>query len=210
MAETAVITPTLPQGSLKSAFAKLDDELLAASQPGSPSMSATKPTSQPDMPSPLAISSSTPTSQPAAAAAAAATTTSARAPKPAEAVLTILTTPNPSEATLASITTSDVTFICPHWNIPESQKRSRRHSNVAHTGAAALAETFTLMRQHRRGLKFDVETSFASGAGGEDVAVFGRVQWESEEYARRVQMPFAVWAKVGREGRVEFMQLIAE
>lgn len=67
------------------------------------------------------------------------------------------------------------------------------------------------MRQYRRGLKFDVETSFASGAAGsEDVAVFGRVQWDSEEFARRVQMPFAVWAKVNREGKVEFMELIAE
>lgn len=66
------------------------------------------------------------------------------------------------------------------------------------------------MRRHRPGLKFDVETSFASGAGGEDVAVFGHVQWDSEEYARRLRMPFAVWAKVNQEGKVEFMELIAE
>ena len=63
------------------------------------------------------------------------------------------------------------------------------------------------MRQHRAGLKFDVETSFANG---EDVAVFGRVQWESAHLHRRIQMPFAVWAKVNGEGRVEFMQIVGE
>ena len=63
------------------------------------------------------------------------------------------------------------------------------------------------MRQHRSGLKFDVETSFANG---EDVAVFGRVQWESAHLHRRIQMPFAVWAKVDGRGRVEFMQIVGE
>lgn len=71
------------------------------------------------------------------------------------------------------------------------------------------------MRQHRRGLKFDVETNFGSGdrtgkGGEQDVAVFGQVQWDSEEFGRRVQMPFAVWAKVDGGGRVGFMELIAE
>jgi hypothetical protein len=68
------------------------------------------------------------------------------------------------------------------------------------------------MRQHRHGLSFDAETSFASG---EDVAVFGHVQWESGLLGRRVRMPFAVWAKVVRSAdgggeRVEFMQIIGE
>jgi hypothetical protein len=69
------------------------------------------------------------------------------------------------------------------------------------------------MRQHRQNLSFEIETSFASG---EDVAVFGHVQWESGLLGRRVRMPFAVWAKVVRSGngdlgeRVEFMQIVGE
>jgi hypothetical protein len=66
------------------------------------------------------------------------------------------------------------------------------------------------MREHRHGLLFDAETSFASG---EDVAVFGHVQWESGLLGRRVRMPFAVWAKVtsGVDGeKVEFMQIVGE
>lgn len=64
------------------------------------------------------------------------------------------------------------------------------------------------MRLHRSGLKFDVDHSF--GSGGDDFAVFGHVQWESKHLGRRVQMPFAVWAKVNAEGRVEFMQIVGE
>ena len=64
------------------------------------------------------------------------------------------------------------------------------------------------MRRHRAGLKFDVETSFSNG--DEDVAVFGHVQWESAHLGRRVRMPFAVWAKVNGEGRVEFLQIVGE
>lgn len=94
--------------------------------------------------------------------------------------------------------------------MPESEKRSRRHSSVAHTGAEAIAKTLKDMRQHRRELKFDVEKAFSSGGEGEDVAVFGRARYESDELARRVQVPFAVWAKLSREGRVEFMELIGE
>lgn len=63
------------------------------------------------------------------------------------------------------------------------------------------------MQLHRKGLKFDVETSFGQG---EDSAVFGHVQWESEHLGRRVQMPFAVWAKVNKEGKVEFLQIVGE
>lgn len=63
------------------------------------------------------------------------------------------------------------------------------------------------MRRHRSGLKFDVETSFSQG---EDVAVFGQVQYESKHLSRRVQLPFAVWGKVNGEGRVEFFQIVAE
>jgi hypothetical protein len=73
------------------------------------------------------------------------------------------------------------------------------------------------MRQHRAGLEFEVETSFASGSSGEgsenkpqDVAVFGQVQWQSEHLGRRVRVPFAVWAKVDGRGRVEFMQIVGE
>jgi hypothetical protein len=63
------------------------------------------------------------------------------------------------------------------------------------------------MRRHRPGHKFFVETSFASR---EDVAVFGTVTWESAHLERRVQMPFAVWAKVDGIGRVEFIQIVGE
>lgn len=63
------------------------------------------------------------------------------------------------------------------------------------------------MRRHRKGLKFEIEHSFASG---EDVAVFGRATYESVAMGRAAQPSFAVWAKVGKEGRVETVQLIGE
>lgn len=91
--------------------------------------------------------------------------------------------------------------------MPEPAKQNRRHSHVAHTGPEAIAKFFSEMRQHRKGLKFDIETAFGQG---EDSAVFGHVQWESEHLGRRVQMPFAVWAKVNKEGRVEYLQIVGE
>ncbi|KAM0711610.1 hypothetical protein Q7P35_000977 [Cladosporium inversicolor] len=212
MASTATMTSSLPQGSLKLAFSKLDDDIyasLADSQPGSPSLGATKLPSQPsEIPSPL---SSHPTSsQPTSARPAVPTSNPKQHDSRTSPVLTLLTTPNLTAEEISHLTTSDATFLCPHWNIPESKKHSRRHSSQAHTGPGAIAQTFADMRQHRSGLKFEIETSFTSGDGGEDVAVFGHVQWESAHLRRRVRMPFAVWAKVKAQGRVEFMQIVGE
>jgi hypothetical protein len=107
MASTATMTSSLPQGSLKLAFAKLDDDIynsLAASQPASPSLGATKLHSQPVGENTTQLSSqptSAPTSKPKAAT-----------PSP---VLNLLTTPNLSATQIAPLTTSDATFLCPHW-----------------------------------------------------------------------------------------------
>jgi hypothetical protein len=112
MASTATMTSSLPQGSLKLAFAKLDDDIyasLADSQPGSPALGATKLSSQPaDLPSPL---SSHPTSQPISAPAPTSTPKSSKTSP----VLTLLTTPDLSTEEITPLTTSDATFLCPHW-----------------------------------------------------------------------------------------------
>lgn len=116
MAETAVISPSIPQGSMKSAFAKLDEELLAASTPGSPAMSPVNTTSQSDIiPSPLA--SKHPTSSPSSNIIS---STSSANKSPQDSVLDLLTTPNPSASVIAPLTTEDATLLCPHWYVYDS------------------------------------------------------------------------------------------
>lgn len=114
-------------------------------------------------------------------------------------------------ATIPTLVTPDATFICPSWNqasAPSSPTspsfNHRRHSSQAHTGPAAIAETFKAMRRHRRGLSFAIENSISQG---EDVACFGKASWESE--GRVCEVSFAVWAKV-EGGKVGFMQLVGE
>lgn len=110
MAETAVIAPSLPAGSLRSTLTKLDDELLAASAPGSPALSPTKPSTPADIPSQLP---SQPTSQPTSAP-------STTKQNPSTPVLALLTHPNPTASSIAPLATSDATFLCPHWFVPSS------------------------------------------------------------------------------------------
>jgi hypothetical protein len=121
MASTATITPSLTPGALKSAFAKLDDDLfnsLAASQPGSPSLGATKISPQPpDTSSHLTSLSQQPQQKhqqtPTSAPTSSPLTTSK--PKLSSAVLALLTTPNMTASSIEPLITPDAMLLCPHW-----------------------------------------------------------------------------------------------
>jgi hypothetical protein len=120
MTSTATITPSFPPGSLKSAFAKLDDDLfnsLAASQPGSPSLGATKLSSQlPDTSShPMSLLQQQQPQQNHHQTPTSAPNPSISKPKASEAVLALLTTPNMTADSIAPLITSDAMLLCPHW-----------------------------------------------------------------------------------------------
>jgi hypothetical protein len=121
MASTTTMTSSLPQGSLKLAFARLDDDIynsLAASQPASPSLGATKPILQPsELATPLSQPTSAPTSAPASAASKPQDSDAKIAP-----ILTLLTNANLTTETITPLTTPDATFLCPHWFVPPNPK----------------------------------------------------------------------------------------
>jgi len=184
--------------ALNAAFLKLDkstrDGLLADSGPPSPVLGATDASSSVQvagLQGAIAENTSQP-SQPSNLVAS---------------LLAAISQPN----SISTLVTPDATFICSSWNqssAPSSPTspsfNHRRHSSQAHTGAAAIAETFKAMRKHRRGLTFAVENSISQA---EDVACFGKASWESE--GRMCEVPFAVWAKV-EGGKVGFLQLVGE
>lgn len=181
--------------ALNAAFLKLDksthDGLLADSGPPSPALGATD----------------TATSVPADELQDKVADKTSPSGSPTDTVTSLLASTSPPNA-ITNLVTPDATFICPSWNkssAPSSPSTHRRHSSQAHTGPAAIANTFEAMRKHRRGLAFAVEKSLSQG---DDVACFGKASWESHE-GRACEVPFAVWAKI-EGGRIGFMQLVGE
>ncbi len=123
----------------------------------------------------------------------------------AEVLAAILQRPTDLEH-VRSLVTDDVTYVSLNQDNPDLHSIMPWCGTHLHAGPASIVQTFVDVDRYWEKLAFETDALFGAG---EHAAMFGRFSYRSRVLSKRVDSPFAVFAKV-RDGRCHYLQFMED
>ena len=109
-------------------------------------------------------------------------------------------------AHVSALVTDDVTYVSLNQDNPDLHSIMPWCGTHLHAGPASIVQTFVDVDRYWEKLAFETDALFGAG---EHAAMFGRFSYRSRVLSKRVDSPFAVFAKV-RDGRCHYLQFMED